>query len=182
MKIPLVVALVGLAVSLAWPTFAQQKETVDPQIIEQLNALGKKVLDAMNNNDAAARAALYNEDAIEVTDEGPIYGREDIEKHYADVFKEWHHSNHSGKRDPGSPHIIGTAGNEIWATGSWSGTMQHQNGEPIQIKGYWSAIYTGQGDGWKIRMLTWNQSAVSTDGVEISRQGLHKLETASPSH
>ena len=52
MKIASVVALVGLAVSLALPTFAQQKETVDPQIIEQLNALGKKLLDSMNNNRA----------------------------------------------------------------------------------------------------------------------------------
>ena len=42
MKIRFLLALVGLAISFALPTFAQQKETVDPQIIGQLNAGTKK--------------------------------------------------------------------------------------------------------------------------------------------
>jgi hypothetical protein len=49
MRIRLVVALVGLAISFALPTFAQQKDTADPQIIDQLNALSKKTNDAFNN-------------------------------------------------------------------------------------------------------------------------------------
>ena len=36
MKMRLLSALVGLAISLALPTFAQQKETVDPQLIQKL--------------------------------------------------------------------------------------------------------------------------------------------------
>jgi hypothetical protein len=76
---------VGLAISFAVPAFAQQKDTVDPQIIEQLDALGKKFDEAWNNNDAAALAALYTEDAVLVTDTGPVYGREDIQKHYSDL-------------------------------------------------------------------------------------------------
>jgi hypothetical protein len=68
------------------PAFAQQKDTVDPQIIEQLNALGKKFDEAWKNNDAAAPAVLYTEDAVRVTDTGPLYGREAIEKGYADLF------------------------------------------------------------------------------------------------
>jgi len=63
-KIRLLLAIAGLAISFALPTFAQQKETVDPKIIEQLNAISKKVDEAVNNNDAAAYAALYTEDAI----------------------------------------------------------------------------------------------------------------------
>ena len=47
----------------------------------------------MNNNDAAARGALYTEDAIQVTDQGPIHGREAIQKHYADLLQKWHFSN-----------------------------------------------------------------------------------------
>jgi uncharacterized protein (TIGR02246 family) len=67
----------------------QQKNTVDPQIIDQLNAIAEKHDEAVNNNDAAAVAALYTEDAVFVTDSGPIYGRQAIEKWYADVFQTW---------------------------------------------------------------------------------------------
>jgi hypothetical protein len=38
MKIRLIVALVGLAISFAAPTFAQQKDTGDPQITQQIRA------------------------------------------------------------------------------------------------------------------------------------------------
>ena len=164
MKTRLLLAVAGLAIGSALPTFAQQKETVDPKIIEQLDAKGKKYDEAINNNDAAALATHYTEDAVFVTDGGPVFGRQAVEKWYADVFKRWHPRNHTGPKDPNSPRIIGTAGNEIWANGSWSETVQRQTGEPIQLKGYWSAIYssatnTREGDGWKIRMLTWNITA-----------------------
>jgi ketosteroid isomerase-like protein len=99
MKIRLVVALVGLAISFALPAFAQQKETVDPQIIEQFKVLGKKWAEAVDNNDAAAVAALYTEDAVFVTDTGPIYGREAIQKHWADAFQKMHFSNHFDTND-----------------------------------------------------------------------------------
>ena len=108
MKIRLLGALVGLAIDFTVPTFAQEKETVDPQIAQQTRALSNKYDEAFNKNDAAALAALYTEDAVEVTDTGPIYGREAIEKYFADVFKQVHVSNHLAKADQYSPHIIGT--------------------------------------------------------------------------
>ena len=40
MKIRLIVALVGLAISFAVPTFAQQKDTADPRIVQQRDLLG----------------------------------------------------------------------------------------------------------------------------------------------
>ena len=67
---------------------------------------------AFNNNDGAAVAALYTEDAVLVTDEGPVYGRADIEKHYVDLFQQLHFSNFNNKLD--QYHNIGTAGNEMW--------------------------------------------------------------------
>jgi hypothetical protein len=114
MKIHLLLTLAGFAISLASPTFAQQKDTVDPQIIEQLVAIGKKYAEAVNNNDAAAVAALYTEDAVDVGDTGPIYGREAIQKHWADAFQKMHFSNHFNKRDEYFPHAIGTDGNVMW--------------------------------------------------------------------
>ena len=83
MKTRSLLALVGLAISFASPAFAQQTNAPDPQLREALVALAKKFDDAYNNNDATALAALYTENAIEVTDQGPIYGREAIRKHFA---------------------------------------------------------------------------------------------------
>jgi ketosteroid isomerase-like protein len=128
----------------------------DPKIIEQLNAKYKNYDEAYNNNDAAAMGAFFTEDGVLVTDRGPIYGREAIKKHFADVFQKFNFSNHIGKPDQYSPHIIGTAGNEIWATGEWSLTIKGQNFGPIEEKGYWTEIYVREGDAWKVRMQTWN--------------------------
>jgi hypothetical protein len=55
MKIRLLLTLVGFAIIFALPTFAQQKDTVDSQIDEQVT---KKFDEAFNNSDAAALAAL----------------------------------------------------------------------------------------------------------------------------
>jgi ketosteroid isomerase-like protein len=168
MKIRLLLAIVGLAISFAAPAFAQQKDAADPQIAEQLTALSEKTNEAFNNGDAVALAALYTEDAVLVNDTGPIYGREAIEKHWADVFKKYHFGNHIDKRDQYSPHIIGTAGNEAWSNGEWSETIQGQNFGPIQIKGYWSNITVREGDTWKIRMDAFNVTSVNGISVGCS--------------
>jgi ketosteroid isomerase-like protein len=158
MEIRLVVALVGLAISFALPIFAQQKDAADPQIRQQLDALSQKYDEAFNNGDAAALAALYTEDAVLVTGTGPVYGREDIQKHYSDLFKQVHFSNHISKRDQYSPHAIGTAGNEVWTNGERSLTYQVNGGGggPIQLNGYWSNIQVREGDAWKTRMTMSN--------------------------
>jgi ketosteroid isomerase-like protein len=147
---------VGLAISFAVPAFAQEKDTVDPQTIEQLNVLGKKFDEAWKNNDAAALAALYTEDGVLVTETGPVYGREAIQKHYSGLFKQVHFSNHLSKRNQYSPHTIGTAGNEVWSNGERSLTYQVNGGGPIQLKGYWSNIQVREGDAWKTRMTMSN--------------------------
>jgi hypothetical protein len=90
---------------------------------------------------------------FEVTNEGPIYGREAIEKHYKDLFKEVNCSNRISKGDQYSPHILGTAGDEEWSTGEWSQTVQGQNWGPEELKGYWSTICVREGDAWKYRLL-----------------------------
>ena len=152
MKTRLLITLAGLAISLASPTFAQQTNTPDPQFRQRLLALIEKHSDAMNKNDAAAAAASYTEDGVFLNDKGPIKGREAIEKWYADLFQKLHFSDHVITVDQDSPRIIGTDGKEMWATGEWSSTIQAQNSDPVQIKGYWSAIRGG--DDLKMRMLS----------------------------
>jgi ketosteroid isomerase-like protein len=153
MKIRSLVALVGLAIIFALPTFAQQKDTIDSQIDEQIN---KKFDEAFNNGDAAAIAAFFTEDAVWVTPQGPLFGREAIQKRFAGIFEQGHYSDHLNKDDQGSPHMIGTAGDEVWRTGEWSFTVQGKSGDPIQLKGYWGGINVREGETWKIRMLTFN--------------------------
>jgi ketosteroid isomerase-like protein len=161
MKIRLQTALVVLAISLTLPTFAQQTNVPDPQLRQMLDASIKKCDEAFNTNDAAALAALYTDDAVIVTDHGPIYGREALEKHFADLFNAIHISNHIGKADQYSPHIIGTASNDMWANGEWRATLQGHGTGPLDVQGYWSAIKVREGDVLKTRMATWNISLES---------------------
>jgi len=58
-----------------------------------------------------------------VTDRGPVNGREAIGKWYADLFQKVHFSDHIITIDQDSPHIIGTDGKEMWATGGRSTTI-----------------------------------------------------------
>jgi uncharacterized protein (TIGR02246 family) len=156
MRIRLVVALVGLAISFALPTYAQQKDVADPQTAQKVLAIGKAFDDAQNNHDAAAVAALFTRDAVFLTPEGPIIGRQAIQKWYADLYQWYHPKNFITKADGNAYHLIGTAGNELWATGEWSETGQGKNGEPIPLKGYWLCIYVREADDWKIRLDAWN--------------------------
>jgi ketosteroid isomerase-like protein len=156
MKIRLAVALVGLVFGFAVPAFTQQKDAVDPQVAEQLSTLSKKTDEAFNSGDAAAIGALYTEDAVLVNDTGPVYGREAIEKHWADVFKQVQFSNHLDKRDQTSPHNIGTAGNEAWSNGEWSTTLKGEKFGPLDAKGNWLEIYRREGDTSKKRLDIWN--------------------------
>jgi Domain of unknown function (DUF4440) len=99
MRIRSVVTLVGLAISFALITFAQQKDAPDPRIVQQRDLLGvaeavdesgelhRKLDEAYNKNDATAVAALFTEDALLVEPGGMFSGRQDIERRYADTFQ-----------------------------------------------------------------------------------------------
>jgi hypothetical protein len=123
MKIRLLLALVGLAISFALPTLAQQKDTPDPQLRQALLALAKKFEEAFLKGDAAAVASFFTEDAVLVNDTGPVYGRPAIEKYYADMFQILHYFSHDTTYDPTSPHPIGTDGNGVWENGEWSSAI-----------------------------------------------------------
>jgi ketosteroid isomerase-like protein len=158
MNMHLGVALVGLAISLATPTFAQKATTPDPQLRQMIDTFAEKYAEAVNHNDAAAIAAFYTEDGVFVTSEGPKYGRGAILKFYADLFRQFHFSNYTSRADRYSPHGIGTAGNETLEIGEWSCTIEGQGGSPIELKGYYSSIDIRVGDDWKILMVTSNST------------------------
>jgi uncharacterized protein (TIGR02246 family) len=143
MKRRLLFAVGWLTIGFAVPAFAQ-------------DAL-RELTEAINQNDAAAVAAIFTEDGVCVTPQGPIYGRKAIEEHYADVFAQFRLSNAVPKADKNSPYRFGADGNEVWETGEWSSDFQDSDGGPIrQNRGYYTAIYIRQGDAWKIRMEIFN--------------------------
>jgi uncharacterized protein (TIGR02246 family) len=162
MKNRSLLALVGLAITFALPSFAQQKETVDPQLIQKLDdTLNKKYYEAINNHDAPAVGALYTEDGILVTDTGPIYGRKAIEKWYEDGFKGgWQPKNNIFTIDPHSVRMLGP--DNLTYNGGWSETDKGKNGEDVPVKGYCSVVDTREGDDWKIRVLTYNVTSAPT--------------------
>jgi len=178
MKTRLVVSLVGLAISFALPTHAQQKDLADPQTTQKILAICKADEEAINNHDPAAYAANFTRDAVFLTTEGPITGRQAIQKYYTELYQWWHPKNHITKLGGNAPHLIGTAGNELWAIGEWSETGQGKNGEPIPIKGYWSAIYVREADDWKVRMAAVN---TTPDSVILIKQSFAPQPAATPS-
>ena len=177
MKGRLVFSLVRLAISFALPTYAQ-KDVADLQTTQKILALMKALNEAQNNNDGAAVAAFFTRDAVSVTTEGPIIGRQAIQKYYTELYQRWHSKNFIVKVDGNAPHLIGTAGNELWATGEWSDTGQVKNGESIPLKGYWSAIYVREGDDWKIRVDAGN---VTPDSVLLINRSFAPQPAATPS-
>ena len=153
-------ALTVLVISCAVPLLAQQKDTTDAQIVHQrdllgdANALGEfgvlgiKEEEAFKENDASAVAALFTEDGVLVAPDGMSYGRQAIEKRYADTFRRWPITTFSSQR-----YQLNAIDNAVWAVGEWWSTLQSEIGPKFE-GGYWSAIYIREGNAWKICMLS----------------------------
>ena len=150
MKIRLVVALAGLAMSFALPAFAQQKNTVDPKIEQQIRILAAKYDEAINKQDAAAVAALYAQDGVWVTHDGSFHGRQAIEKGYVQLdVKSWQIGSYIT-----TVERVVAVGNEVRSTGRWSCVHKNWSGAPGTADGYYSWVIVREGDTWKIRKNT----------------------------
>jgi uncharacterized protein (TIGR02246 family) len=148
MKIRLLLTLAGLAFGFALPTFAQEQNTVDPEVRQQIEAVDIKFGEAFSKHDAAAVAALFTQDAVQVLDwsgGGTFLGREAIEKSLAANFAS------SPPETVGKLVQMYAIGDEISATSEWSAGPW---------KGYSVKIYVRDADTWKIRMEYANSSPV----------------------
>ena len=152
MKIRSLLALIGLAISFAVPIFAQQKETVDPKLREAQAAFEKRFEEAYNNYDAAAVAACYADDAVTVTNNGPVYGQQDIEKYYEGLFQNVHISNYLAKADPVGEYAKEWLTMRCGPTENGVRLFQVKGADPVELTGYWSAIKVLEGDTSKIQM------------------------------
>jgi uncharacterized protein (TIGR02246 family) len=144
MKARLLLTLAGLAISFAVPTFAQEKEVVDPQLLQQLGALDKKSDEAFNNNDAAAVAACFTKDAVLVTPLGTFSGRQAIEIYFRGIFQQYHLSDHISTLD----HVY-TLGDDLCAVGGWT-----SNSNSTPSHGHRVLVYRRDDDTWKVRVIT----------------------------
>ena len=149
----LVVALLGLAVGFILPTFAQQKDTVDPKIAEQIRALQMKWNEAFNSSESGALASLYTEDAVRVTPHGTISGRQAIAKDYAQHdFQRYQANNYVRKGD----RVI-AVGNDVHAIGKWTCAFHDTDGRYKHIDGHYLWVLVREGDTWKIRRDTYDE-------------------------
>jgi ketosteroid isomerase-like protein len=131
-----------LAIGFAAPTLAQEQNTIDPEVRQQIEAVLMKFDEANNKNDAAATAALVAKDAVEVwyglSEGGLASGQQAIEKRYAAEFGA-RPTNMSNKLVQ-----VYAIGNDICAITEWS--------LPPVYKGHLVRIYGRDADTWKIRM------------------------------
>jgi hypothetical protein len=90
MKNRSIVAILGMVISFALPTFSQDQNTVDPEVRRQIEAALKMREEAINKSDAAAVAALYTRYAASIrsweSEGGLASGQQAIEKRYATEF------------------------------------------------------------------------------------------------
>jgi uncharacterized protein (TIGR02246 family) len=126
----------------------QAKQLSDEQIGKALAAADSYTVDAVNRHDAYAVAAVYWDDAIEITPTGIVSGRSAIEQRLAEQFKA------TDVRDFVEPideiHISGDHG---WFVAHWSATnITQPGGERRPVKGYIIAVLEKRNGEWKARM------------------------------
>ena len=166
MKAFLIAALLIPTIFVSAPAMAQHKEISDTALLSELAEHSKGWDDAFNSNTAEALAAKYTEDAVEVTNQGPIYGREAIRKHYEELLKKFKFSAHTGKLH--RSYALSDDHNVILSHGEYSFTASDDKGNSIPLKGFWSSVSVKENGVWKDKMQTWNvaQSSGATPGPE----------------
>ena len=141
----LLVTLAGLAIGFAVGVLAQEQDTADPEVRQQIEALIAKQDEAFNKNDAAGCTAEYTQDAIEVwsweTAGGAAISQQAIEIRAALRLR-----LSPAKRVRELVQVY-PVGDEICAISEF----EHTFGK----KGYCVAIYVRELDEWKIRMAYW---------------------------
>jgi ketosteroid isomerase-like protein len=154
MKMRLIDALLGLAISFAVPASAQEKEEANPflyrailaspQLAQQLDVINRQLDEAFNKHDAVAVAALFTTNATLVAPLGIVSGQDGMEKYFTDVFQRANPSDQLTKIS-----YVYAFGGDLCAIGGRSLTMNL--GRPIPGGAYLIRVYTRVRDTWKIR-------------------------------
>jgi ketosteroid isomerase-like protein len=134
----------GTTLAIAMPAVAQQ--TTERGGEPPSANVAKQWVAAYNKRDAAAVAALYSENATEVTPNGIIQGRDAVQKRIeADLQKGGHDLSIAIKQTQ-------TTADTSYSLGEWSIKYEGEQ----SAHGYWSVIETREGDAWRIQLLSTN--------------------------
>jgi uncharacterized protein (TIGR02246 family) len=152
MKNRSLLALTGLAITLAVSVLAQDKDEVKPfpfnpipagpQLVQQIEAINEKFDEAFNKHDATAVGALYTANAVQSTPQGSFSGREAIEGYMTDLFQRHNPTDRVTKMSN-----VYAFGGDLCALGGWAVTIDSTK----KFGGYLVNVYTQAGSSWKIR-------------------------------
>jgi uncharacterized protein (TIGR02246 family) len=131
----------------------QQDYAADPKTTDEIRAFVREYEEGFNRHDATVLVALCTEDAVQVSPEGPICGREAIEKNYIDFFQRSHPTSLNCTIDQ-----VYRVGEVSWNSGGFSFTLQGED-RPVSIKGYRLDILVREGDAWKECISCYNMAS-----------------------
>ena len=119
-----------------------------------IDALADQYAAAMNSSDAAAVAAVYADDAIEMPpDQAAIEGKQAIQASYEATFKEY------AVKSALTPLETQMAGDWAYKRGNYTNTVTPKSGKPMEQSGKYLVIAKRQPDGsWKDYRATWNSN------------------------
>jgi ketosteroid isomerase-like protein len=121
----------------------QNKYTADEKTTLEIHEFVREYEKRFNENNPLAVAALCTEDAVQIGPEGPVRGRQAIEKKYADLFDQWHPRDIVCTVDQ-----VSAIGNVSWNSGGWSCILEGKDA-PLPIKGYRLDVLVREGNIWK---------------------------------
>ena len=164
MKFPHYSFLLGwmfLWIIFSTPLVQSEEKDIGPvrKVIEES---GVKFVEAINQGDASAAAALYADDAILMPPNSEmIKGRSAIQEF-------WHTSIQMGIKNVNTTVVdIQVSGDLAYRIGKYTLTVQPQDHPPVTDSGKFLDIWKRQADGsWKIQVDTWNNDTPAHHGQQ----------------
>ncbi len=129
------------------------KRDVDADI-KAIHALGDQYAAAVNSSDAAAVAATYADDGIEMPpDQAATEGRQAIQAQYETLYKE------NALKFALTSLETQVAGDWAYDRGTYTVTVTPKSGKPMGQTGKYLEINKRQPDGsWKVHRVIWNSN------------------------
>ena len=131
---------------------------------QAINAVIKQFVDAINQGDAAAVAALYTEEANLLPPNSPMI----VDRKGIQAF--WQNGFDAGVGNL-QPTVIelSVSGDMAHEVGTYTLTIQPEEGEAISDNGKYVVIWKRENDTWKLDVEIWN-SSVPLPAAEVEEE------------